>query len=119
MKITFAGQLKFSNYAFGVPTKQKQRSRLGMVGHDAKQGAKIGAGLGALGVASAGVRGVMKAPGGIKSKLSSAALVGATGLVAGGLSGGLAGTSIGAQTGAARALLTPRKKKGLLDRFKK
>ena len=119
MKVTFAGQLKFSNYAFGVPVKQKQRSRLGMVGHDTKKGVKIGAAIGAVGTAGAGVSAVTKAPGSLKSKLGSAALIGTSGALAGGAVGGIGGGSVGANVGVTRALLTPRKKKGILDRFKK
>lgn len=111
---------KFAEFALSLPPKkQKQRSRLGMVGHDVKKGAKIGGGIGAALVGGAGIRGVMKAPGSLKSKLGSAALVGTVGVLSGGVVGGLSGGASGAQVGAVRALVTPRKKKSLLDRFKK
>lgn len=116
----FSTSTKLAEFALSLPPKkQKQRSRLGMVGHDTIKGAKIGSGVGAALVGGAGIRGVMKAPGSLKSKLGSAALVGTTGAIAGGLSGGLGGTGIGAQVGATRALVTPRKKKSLFDRLRK
>lgn len=111
---------KFAEFALSLPPKkQKQRSRLGIVGHDTVKGAKIGSGVGAALVGGAGIRGVMKAPGSLKSKLGSAALVGTLGSVAGGISGGVKGGSIGAGVGVGRALVTPRKKKSLFDKFRK
>lgn len=90
-----------------------------MVGHDAKQGAKIGGALGATYVGGSGLRAVMKAPGSLKSKLASGAVVGTAGALAGGISGGISGGSTGAGVGVGRALLTPRKKKSFIDKFRK
>jgi len=116
----FSNSTKLAEFALSLPPKkQKQRSRLGMVGHDTKVGAKIGAGLGAAYVGSSGIRGVMKAPGSLKSKLGSAALVGASGALLGSGVGGFSGATYGAGIGAGRALLTPRKKKSLFNRLKK
>lgn len=109
----------YSNYAFGLPKQQEQRSRGGMVAHDTKKGAAIGATGGALYAAGNGIRAVMKSPGSLKSKLGSAALTGAYGALAGGAVGGIGGGAAGSQIGVTRALLTPRKKKGFMDRFKK
>ena len=116
----FSTSTKLVEFALSLPPKkQKQRSRLGMVGHDTVKGAKIGGGIGAALVGGAGIRGVMKAPGSLKSKLGSAALVGTVGSLAGGISGGVKGGSIGAGVGVGRALVTPRKKKSLFDKFKR
>jgi hypothetical protein len=116
----FSNANKLAEFALSLPPKkQKQRSRLGMVGHDTAKGAKIGGAIGAAYAGGSGIRGVMKAPGSLKSKLGSAALVGTVGALRGGAVGGLGGASTGVQVGAVRALVTPRKKKSMFDRFKK
>ena len=91
----FIGQTQSAEFAFGLPPKkQTQRSRLGRVGHDTKVGAKLGAGVGGVGAGLAGA-------------------------ASGSLGGAISGASYGLPVGVGRALLTPRKKKTLMDRFRK
>jgi hypothetical protein len=116
----FSNSTKLAEFALSLPPKkQKQRSRLGMVGHDTKKGAKIGAGLGAAYLGSVGVRAGMKQPGSLKSKIAGAVLGAGIGTLAGSAGGAIQGAKTGLGVGVVRSLVTPRKKKSLFDRFKK
>lgn len=121
MIIHFIGNTQ-SKYAFKIPGKEenfgKQRSRLGMVGHDAKKGVGLGARIGGTVGTGQGLISGVRAGNTLKQKIAYGALNTAFGAIGGTATGAIRGGVLGTGVGAGRALLTPRKKRNTGDKLK-